>query len=337
MASGPGLRILNLYPLPGVAIEAIGALPGVTVVTRLADDHTATASELADVEALFGELPDGDPAKAPRLRWMARAGAGVEDMDVPRLAKHGITITNSSGLHASSMGEHCLGAMLLASQRQAERVTLQRRHEWDRDAAWASPLRGSTVAVLGYGSIGREVARLAHAFGMRVLALKLRPGERVDHGFTLEGIGDPDGTIPKRIVGLDGLHGLLAEADYVVVSVPLTSQTRGFLGAAELAACRPGAWIVNVGRGPMIHEGALIAALTEGRLGGAYLDVFDEEPLPPDHPYWDTPNLYVTPHIAGVNSYERYWLDMGVLLEENTRRLVGGHPLLNAIDPARAY
>jgi phosphoglycerate dehydrogenase-like enzyme len=337
MAPGPGLRILNLYPLPAEASAAIGALPGVTLVTRPGDDHTAAASDLAEVDALFGELPDGEPARAPRLRWMARAGAGVEDMDLARLSKHGVTVTNSSGLHASSMGEHCLGAMLFAGQRQAARMTLQRRHEWDRDAAWASPLRGATLAVLGYGSIGREVARLAHAYGMRVIALKLRPEHRRDEGFALEGIGDPEGTIPERIVGLDGLHALVGEADYVVVSLPLTPQTRGFLGAAALGACRPGAWIVNVGRGPMIDEGALIEALEQGRLGGAYLDVFDDEPLPADHPYWDTPNLFISPHIAGVNSYERYWQDMGVLLEENTRRLLAGLPLVNAIDPARSY
>ena len=337
MASGPGLRILNLYPLPAEAVSAIGALPGVTIRTLEAEDHTAASADLADIDVLFGELPGGDPTLAPRLRWIARAGAGVEDVDVAGLAKHGITLTNSSGLHASSMGEHCLGAMLFASQHQAARVELQRRHEWDREGAWASPLRGATLAVLGYGSIGREVARLAHAFGMRVIALKLRPGQRRDEGFLIPGIGDPEGAIPERIVGLDGLHDLLGEADYVVVAPPLTPQTRGLLDRRALAACKQGAWIVNVGRGPMIEEAALIDALTEGRLGGAYLDVFDDEPLPRDHPYWDTPNLFITPHIAGVNSYERYWQDMGPLLLENTRRLLDGRPLVNTVDPTRAY
>src|SRR4029077_14607976 len=136
------------------------------MVTRQNDGHTASAADLAQADVLFGELPGGDPTVAPRLRWIARAGAGVEDVDVAGLAKHGITLTNSSGLHASSMGEHFLGAMLFASQHQAARVELQRRHEWDPSGAWASPLRGSTLGVLGYGSIGREVARLAHAFGM---------------------------------------------------------------------------------------------------------------------------------------------------------------------------
>ena len=123
----------------------------------------------------------------------------------------------------------------------------------------------------------------------------------------------------------------------MAIALPLTSATRGILGRDAIASMKPGAYIVNVGRGPMIDETALIAALREGRLAGAYLDVFDEEPLPPDHPYWSTPNLYVSPHIAGVNSYERYWAMMGPLLLENTRRLLDGRPLVNAIDPSRSY
>jgi phosphoglycerate dehydrogenase-like enzyme len=198
-------------------------------------------------------------------------------------------------------------------------------------------VRGKTLAVLGYGSIGREVARIGAALGMRVLAMKLRPDERRDDGFRPEGLGDPDGSIPERMVGLDGLAGVLREADAVVISLPLTSRTQGLLGPEEFGLMKPTAWLVNVGRGPMIDEAALVEALRGGRLGGAYLDVFDEEPLPADHPYWDTPNLFVSAHIAGVNSYERYWQDMGVLLQQNVRRFLNGEPLINAIDPGRAY
>src|SRR5438105_1840882 len=331
------LRILNTYPLPDAALGGIESLPGVTVTTRPEDAPELKLDDLADFDALWGELPAGDLTRIPSLRWVARAGAGVEDLDLADLAAHRITLTNASGLHASSMGEYCLGAMLFGSQHQAARVASQARHEWAPDAGFAEPLRDRTLAVLGYGSIGREVARLASAFGMRVLAVKLRPEQRRDDGFVPPGLGDPEGRIPARIVGLAGLHGILAEADYVVISLPLTPATRGMLGRDALAACRPTAWIVNVGRGPMIDETALVQALRGGRLGGAYLDVFDEEPLPAGHPYWDTPNLFVSPHIAGVNSYERYWEMMGPLLEENTRRLIAGKPLLNAIDPTRAY
>ena len=151
------------------------------------------------------------------------------------------------------------------------------------------------------------------------------------------GTGDPAGSIPERIAGPSGLLGVLAESDYIVLSMPLTRATHGLIDRDALAACRPTAWLVNVGRGPMIVEAALIEALRSGRLGGAYLDVFDEEPLPVDHPYWDTPNLFISPHIAGVNSYDVYWQQLGELLVENLRRLLADEPMLNQIDLARAY
>ena len=329
------LRIVNTFPLTAEALGAIGAVPGVSITTS--DAGQSAGVDLSDLDAFFGELPEGGLDRAPRLRWIARAGAGVEDVDLPGLARRGITLTNASGLHASSMGEYCIGALLFLAQRHALRIGAQQRHEWDADGGFATPLRDRTLAVLGYGSIGREVARLADALGMRVLAVKLRPEERRDEGFRPAGIGDPEGRIPERIAGLDGLLGVLGEADAIVISLPLTARTRGLLGAAELAAMKPSALIVNVGRGPMINEQALVDALRGGRLGGVYLDVFDEEPLPAGHPYWDTPNLFVSPHIAGVNSYERYWQDMGVLLEENVRRFVAGQPLINAIDASREY
>jgi len=328
------MRIVNTYPLPADAVARLAGMPGVTVSPADAD---LGGVDLAAVEVLFGELPDGGPASMAHLRWIARAGAGVEDVDLAGLAARGIVLTNASGLHASSMGEYCLGALLFASQHQAARLARQRAHEWDPAAAFAEPLRGRTVAIVGYGSIGREVARLADAFGMRVLAIKAQPDERRDPGFRPARTGDPEGSIPARIEGPTGLHGVLAEADYIVLAMPLTRETRGLIDRDALAACRSNAWLVNVGRGPMIVETALIDALGSGRLGGAYLDVFDEEPLRADHPYWDAPNLFISPHIAGVNSFDVYWQQLGELLVENLRRLLSGEPMLNQIDLARAY
>jgi phosphoglycerate dehydrogenase-like enzyme len=329
------LRILNRFPLPDDAVAALAAIPGVTVTAPAGDEPSD--EELAEADVLLGEIPEGDLARVPRVRWIVRAGAGVEDLDLSALTARGIAVTNASGLHAASMGEYCVGALLFAHQHHAIRLNAQRRQAWDADGAFAAPLRGRTLAVLGYGSIGREVARLGHAFGMRVLAVKQRPDQRRDDGFVVPGTGDPEGAIPERIVGLDGLDAVLADADAVVIALPLTPQTRGLLDDRRLRLMRPTAWIVNVGRGPMIDETAFVAALVGGRLGGAYLDVFDEEPLPAGHPYWTTPNLYVSPHIAGVNSYERYWSDMGALLRINVPRFLAGQPLLNTIDPARAY
>ncbi len=333
-----GHRILCLYPLPDEAIDRIARIPDVVIERReLADGQTVDDLDLSRVEALFNDRPPFEFGRSPRLRWLASSGAGVEHL-VDRSIPPTVTVTNGSGLHAASMGEYCLGAILFAAQNNLIRQEHQRHHAWEsRDAAHGRRMRDRTLAVVGYGSIGREVARLASAFGMRVLAVKTRPEQVVDEGFAVAGLGDPLGEIPDRIVGLEGLPGVLAEADYVVISLPLTPATRGLFGAATLAACRPDAWIVNIGRGPIIVEAALLAALREGRLGGAYLDVFDEEPLPPEHPYWDAPNLVISPHVAGVNSYEHHWQLFGELLAENVRRYVAGEPLLNRVDLARGY
>jgi phosphoglycerate dehydrogenase-like enzyme len=331
----PSITILNRFPLPADAVAALAAMPGVTIAAPAGDEPTD--AELATADVLLGEVPGGDLDRTPRLRWMVRAGAGVEDLDLGGLAARGVVVTNASGLHAASMGEYCFGALLFGFQHLAPRLNAQHQGIWDPQGGFAAPLRGKTLAVLGYGSIGREVARLGQAFGMRVLAVKQRPEQRRDDGFVVEGTGDPEGTIPERIVGFDGLDDVLAEADAVVIALPLTTQTRGLFDKSRLARLKPTAWIVNVGRGPMIDETALVAALVGSRLGGAYLDVFDEEPLPQGHPYWTTPNLYISPHIAGVNSYERYWVDMGALLAINVPRFLNGEPLLNTIDPGRAY
>jgi phosphoglycerate dehydrogenase-like enzyme len=332
------LRILCLYPLPGDALDRIARLPGVTIERRdLAPGQTVDDLDLVDVDILFNDWPPADVTHAPRLRWVAAAGAGIEYL-LDRSIPTAVTVTNGSGLHGSSMGEYCLGAILFAAQRNLVRQEHQGRHAWEpRDAAFGRRLRDQTLAVLGYGSIGREVARLARAFGMRILAVKTRPGQVADEGFAMAGLGDPEGTIPERIVGLDGLHGVLSEADFIVISLPLTPHTRGLFGREALAACRSTAWLVKIGRGPIIDEQALLAALREGRIGGAYLDVFDEEPLPADHAYWDAPNLVISPHIAGVNSHEHFWRMLSDLLEQNVRRYVAGEPLLNRVDLARGY
>src|SRR4051794_36978786 len=162
----PSLRILNTFPLPDSAVATLRTIPDVTLTQAGADGPTD--AELAETEALFGEVPDGGLGRAPRLRWVVRAGAGVEDVDLAALGSRNIVLTNASGLHASSMGEYCLGALLFAFQAMPARLAAQRRHDWDPEAGFASPLRGRTLVVLGYGSIGREVARLAAAFGMRI-------------------------------------------------------------------------------------------------------------------------------------------------------------------------
>jgi phosphoglycerate dehydrogenase-like enzyme len=196
-------------------------------------------------------------------------------------------------------------------------------------------LRGSTVGVAGYGSVGREVARLCQAFGARILAVKHDVMIPEDRGYMLEGLGDPEGRIPARIYPPQSLQRMLPECDFVVVSAPLTDTTRGWFGAEAFAAMRPGACLVDISRGGIVDEEALRKALLDGKLGGAALDVFAQEPLPPESDLWDTPGLLLSPHIAGNSA--RYDLRAVDLFAENLRRYAANRPLLNRFNPQEGY
>jgi phosphoglycerate dehydrogenase-like enzyme len=235
------------------------------------------------------------------------------------------------------MAEYIMTALLSASQRVGDRRELQVRKEWP--ASYIDyecyGLRGKTLVIVGYGGIGRETARLASAFGMRILAVKAEASERVGSSYREPGTGDPEGIIPNEIVGLKGIDGAFEQADYVVLTLPLTSASRGLMDRRLLSVLRPGAWIVNVARGAIIDEDALVEALREGRIGGAWLDVFRQEPLPGDSPLWEMANVIVTPHVSGGNRDSfRVLTD---LCCENLRRYLAGQPLLNRVDPTKGY
>jgi phosphoglycerate dehydrogenase-like enzyme len=192
-------------------------------------------------------------------------------------------------------------------------------------------LRGKTLVIVGYGGIGREIARLAAAHGLRVVAVKaIRPSAPT----TASGFrdGDPDGPIPDRIVGVDALREATSEADFLSITLPLTERSRGVVSREVLAALPGHAWIINTGRGPVVDEAALAEALAAGRIGGAVLDVFGEEPLPPASPFWSLPNVVITPHVSGATM--EY---LAPLISENLRRFVAGEPLINRVDPQRGY
>jgi phosphoglycerate dehydrogenase-like enzyme len=214
----------------------------------------------------------------------------------------------------------------------------QLRHQWLRSGQFmgsVDELRGRILGIIGYGSIGRETARLAAAFGMRVLALKRDPANRRDPGWCPAGLGDPDGSIPEKFYGSNECEAILRESDYVSVTLPLTEHTRRLVGAREIAAMKPGAYIVNIGRGEVIDEPALIDALRAGKIGGAGLDVFEKEPLPSESALWDMENAILTPHMSGAN---RGYMDKACeLFADNLRRFVAGQPLLNLVDRRLGY
>jgi phosphoglycerate dehydrogenase-like enzyme len=307
------------------------------------EDTAAWSAALVDpeVEVLFGNHPPRDLSAFPRLRWIQTPSAGLDDVLASDPWRHGITVTNGSGIHAVHMGEYVLGATLLWSQRLEARLANRTGRRWDRpwamEALRGPRLRGRTALIVGYGSLGREVARLLDSVGVRILAVKADPSNRVDRGWREPGTGDPDGLLPDRIVGPDALPSVVAAADVVVLTLPATPRTRGIVDGSVLAAMRPGSLIVNVGRGILIDQDALIEALAAERIGAAVLDVTVPEPLPDDSPLWTLPGCLVTPHISALGDVDALWHTTALLFAENLRRYVAGEPLLNVTSPAAGY
>lgn len=282
--------------------------------------------------------PKGDPANAevlffrwglsaeatrrlistPGLRWMHTASAGVDHILFPELRDSDILLTNASGVFDIPIAETVLAYMLAVVKRLPEFLTQQREHRWQKLPL--RELRGLTVGIVGLGSIGAEVARLCRAFGMRVLGLRRRPAPS---------------DVADEVLPPEHLHDLLSRSDFVVIAAPLTEQTQGLIGRAELAAMKPTAWLINISRGAIVDEEALIEALREGRIGGACLDVFAEEPLPAESPLWEMPNVLITPHNSWSSPHiEEREIE---LFLENLRRYVAGEPLLNVVDKQAGY
>lgn len=298
-------------------------------VTAALDEHT---------EILYTFRSPTTLAVAPRLRWVQLHSAGADHLIGTPLWESDVWITTASGIHAVTIAEYVLGSMLAFSRRFPRMFDYQQRAEWPRDR-WQKflgrELRGSSVCIVGYGSIGREVARQVRCLGMRVLAVKRNPEQRTDPGFRLPGTGDPDGSIPERIYPPEALHEALRQSDYVVVAVPSTPTTRHFIGEAELRAMPRHAYLVNIARGDVVDQEALVRALQEGWISGAGLDVFDPEPLPSDNPLWRLDNVILSPHVSGFTPhYDDYATD---LFAENLRRYLAGEPLLNLVDRERGY
>ncbi len=311
--------------------EAMGRLMAAAGPLSIETGATVAPERL---EVLVGS-PALEPAAYPKLRWLQVPSAGVEALGLAGWTERGVVVTNARGVYAVPIAQYVIGAVLAAAERHQARAAQQARGTWPADEAAfiGRPVRGATVVILGYGGIGREVARLATAHGMRVLAVKARPEIRADDGFRLPGTGDPDGSIPEAIVGMEELASVARKADYLAVTAPLTRVSRGVVSSAVLDALPGHAWLINIARGPLVDEGALLAALDAGRLAGAVLDVFAREPLPDGHPFWRHPRVIVTPHIAGGPSDDAF----EALVRDNLDRWARGVPLRNVVDPVRTY
>lgn len=294
-------------------------------IQRTPDDERRWRGLLGRADVLFdfdhGHLADL-PAVAPRVRWVQATSAGIGQLLRRTELDHtDITFTTASGVHAVPLAEFAALAMLYFAKGTPRMLSQQREHRWERFAG--GELRGRTVAIVGLGQIGKEVARVSRALGLRVTGTR-RGGAPADQDPAVD---------EQRPLG--ELHKLLAGADYVVLALPHTAETEGLIGAVELSTMRRGAVLVNVGRGRLIDEPALIEALRSGQLGGAALDVFAQEPLPAESPLWDMPNVLVSPHSASTADSENAKLTD--LFCENLRRHLEGRPLRNVYDPVRGY
>jgi phosphoglycerate dehydrogenase-like enzyme len=291
------------------------------------DDADALPAALVDAEVFVGwRLPPEHFGAARRLRWLHSASAGVEDCLFPALVASDVVLTNSTGLHAVCIPEHVLGQMLVLARNFHEAQRVQQRAEWNRFAviAHASGIRelhGSALAILGAGPIGVNLARMAAGLGMRVRIMR----RDASHGVAGA----------EAVWGPERLHELLGWADFVVLAVPLTAETRGLIGDAELRAMRSDAFLINIARGEVVDEDALVRCLRARGLAGAALDVFTVEPLPPEHPFWALPNLVITPHISGYTP--GYFDKMLAIFEDNLARYREGRPLRNVVDKRLGY
>jgi phosphoglycerate dehydrogenase-like enzyme len=306
---------------------------------RYAADHTAPLVRSSEDEARWRSLLgradvlfdfdytnlEGLPDLAPRVRWIQATSAGIGQL----VKRHdyagrmpGVLFATASGVHARPLAEFCLLAFLATSRGLFTMAGAQRRHHWERFAG--SDLLGQTVVIFGHGSIGTEVARLARAFGMKAIGLRrTRAGE------------DPAQHQVDELLVPSALHAVLPRARFLVLAAPHTAETEGVIGPKELALLPRGAVLVNVSRGALVDEDALLEALRSGHLGGAFLDVFREEPLPARSPLWDLPNVLVSPHSASTSDRENALLTD--LFCDNLRRFLDGQPLRNVLDPTRHY
>lgn len=317
------------------------AAPGARLVTvsveGLAD------GPLDDVEVMLRgwlgpEAFDRLLVRAPRLSWVHSATSGVERALTPAARERRLVVTNARGVFSRPIAEYVLMMILAVSRRLPQLLELQRERTWQ--PLEGAELRDVTVGIVGLGSLGRAIGALATAFGCRVVAVRRRAEAGAASSATdADGLAGVDPALGElmldRVGGPETLPDLLAESDFIVLAAPLTPETEEMINARTLAMVKPGAWLINVARGRLVDERALIRALRDGPLGGAVLDTFRDEPLPAMSSFYDLPNVIVTPHTAWSSGRV---LDRSVeLFCENLRRFAHGEPLLNVVDPAAGY
>jgi len=290
-------------------------------------NYDRVPEEIADTDVFIGwSLRPQQFVAAEKLRWIHSPAAAVHQLMFPELIQSNVVLTNSTGIHGPVVAEHAIAVLLALAKRLPQAMQYQAAKTWSQDQLWHERPRprevaDAMVAVIGMGSIGREFAVRAKALGMKILAVRENPGKGTEGA--------------DEVFGPEQLDQALARADYVLLCTPVTPATTGIINAERLAQMKPEAYLINVGRGPLVDEAALLEALKDRKIAGAALDVFNQEPLPSNSPFWSLDNVLITPHTAAVT--ERLWERHYRLIAENLRRFLAGEPLLNQVDKNRGY
>ena len=313
------LLLWNPSPAPYVeAIEAAG-LSGRVAIQTLAPGAKPSAGQMAETEALIAyAVPPGVLGAMPKLRWAQAMTAGVENwLALPDLPP-ALLLTCARGTHEESMPENIVGALLYVAKPYAKAVENQKRGKWVRTVA--EPLSGKTLGILGLGAIGQRVAHIATALGMRVIGTRRRPGP-------VPGV--------QAVLPAQRTDEVLAQSDFVLLLMPATRETENFMHAERLRRMKASAWLLNFGRGQLIKDDDLVAAVKEKRIAGAVLDVYREEPLPAAHPFWSTEGIIVLPHIGGPHPQRDKFVAR--LFADNLARFLDGKPLREVVDRNLGY
>ncbi len=285
------------------------------------------------VEVIFAMHPPPNLTAFKNLRWLQIESAGYSHLFPYRLGERGVTVTNARGIFDCPIAEWNIAMMINLVRDLRTLIRHQDAAIWERSAQFTGEIRGKTVGIWGYGGIGRETARLAKAFGMKVHVLTRSGVKSRADSTCIEGTGDPDGSLPDRYFTEQEKTAFLSGIDFLILAMPLTIKTEGIVGEAELRTLRKGSFVLNPARGPLIQQEALLTVLRDGHLGGAALDTHYQYPLPPEHPLWRFPEVILTPHISGTSFSPHYSRDLLNIFRQNARRYAAGESLLNIIPP----
>jgi phosphoglycerate dehydrogenase-like enzyme len=290
-------------------------------------DYKRMDEEIVDAEIVISwSVRPGQITAAKKLRWIHSTAAAVHQLIFPELVNSEIVLTNGREIHGPVVAEHVIALIFALAKKIPGSVRLQQKRVWGQQILWdelprVREVAGATVGMVGLGSIGRPVVKSAKALGMRVIAVREHP-EKGSEG-------------ADAVFGPAQIDEVFRQADYIVLAAPVTASTKAIVNAERLALMKPDACLINVGRGPLVDEPALAAALGEKRIGGAALDVFPKEPLAADSPLWDVPNLLITPHTAALT--DKLWERQYALFAENLRRYLNAEALLAVVDKRKGY